>query len=344
MRLISTKPLADAIHVDDVQQFGQNDVLYWYDTIDKKFAESLFADKGFPGHIINDSYTLFQTDWPTIIWCADIWLADHVEIFRDLNPQVLQTDYTVNFVINKKQVNRHLAIKLCEFFDLEKNYTWSGVDRNFDMTEIIQEWTNVKHLDSFVKSFLLSPIVTDPRWVGQRMDVSQCSVQSYGGNLHSWQSGIDRIVGMSAISIITESQKFEKAIHFSEKTAYAVLGQTFPLWIGGYRQADEWKTMGFDVFDDVIDHSYQYRDTLIERCWHAFADNLGILTDKHHADQLRKKHKTRLRHNFDLLVGGQVALSELAKIARWPSDLRKLAMHIINNQFPRLITNHSEQP
>lgn len=337
MRVISNGALAEAIDINDIEQFEKNDILYWYDVIDQNHAEALFALKGYPDHIINDSYTYFQTNWPTQIWCADLWLAHELEFFRNAKPQTLQTDYTVNFVINKKQINRYLAIKLCEFFNLEKGYTWSGVDGSFDMTDIIEEWRDIPvPFTDEVKTFLLSSITTPPHWVGRKNKQTNVNVSDYGSNWQSWQWGIDKIVGLSAVSIITESQRFEKAIHFSEKTAYAIFGQTFPIWVGGYRQADEWRIMGFDVFDDIIDHSYQYHDTLIERCWHAFADNLEILTDKHLADQYRRQHELRLRHNFDLLRGNQVKLSELRKIAEWPSELRELTLHIIDTVFPEI--------
>ena len=63
--------------------------------------------------------------------------------------------------------------------------------------------------------------------------------------------------------------------------------------------ADAMRGMGLDVFDDIIDHSYQYKPTLIERCYWAFANNLELLTDLQYAHNQRVAHRDRLQRNFD---------------------------------------------
>ena len=80
----------------------------------------------------------------------------------------------------------------------------------------------------------------------------------------------------SAVALISESADFQKASVFTEKTLYALMALNFPLFIGGYGHADQLTRMGFDVFDDIIDHSYQYKETLFERCYYAFYNNLEL--------------------------------------------------------------------
>ena len=38
----------------------------------------------------------------------------------------------------------------------------------------------------------------------------------------------------------------------------SLYGCCFPIFCGGYRLAEQLTRIGFDVFDDIIDHSYQY--------------------------------------------------------------------------------------
>ena len=139
----------------------------------------------------------------------------------------------------------------------------------------------------------------------------------------------------SAISLITESLRFEKAATFTEKTIYSVLGLTFPIWVGGYNQATEWKNIGFDVFDDIIDHSYQSHDTLIERCYYAFANNLDLLSNKDKSAKLRLLCKVRLLKNRKLLLNNHLGIIANNKISTYPQELQ-LCMPEILKYFPHL--------
>ncbi|HNT71378.1 MAG TPA: hypothetical protein PKI83_06955, partial [Bacteroidales bacterium] len=62
------------------------------------------------------------------------------------------------------------------------------------------------------------------------------------------------------------------------------------------------KDQGFDIFDDIIDHSYQYHNTLIERCYYAIADNLEILTNLQHSSKLRDAMQKRLNANRQKII------------------------------------------
>ena len=71
-----------------------------------------------------------------------------------------------NFLVNKKQINRYLLIKLVEYFKLTRfNYTWSGIGRQFDLTEIIDEWNMIDplhtHFNDNLRNCILSPILLD---------------------------------------------------------------------------------------------------------------------------------------------------------------------------------------
>ena len=82
----------------------------------------------------------------------------------------------------------------------------------------------------------------------------------------------------------------------------------FPIWVGGGNcQAEMWKKLGFDVFDDVINHDYQHYDTLLERCVYAFTLNKEILTDIDYATSLRNANIERLKNNRSLILSGKLS-------------------------------------
>jgi hypothetical protein len=155
---------------------------------------------------------------------------------------------------------------------------------------------------------MLSPVFKIlPHFVDTNLNVNKTiknelsSIANYGNNAWVWNNIVGDIFSKSAVSLISESISYEKIINYTEKTLYSMAGLTFPIWVGGYKQADLWKQHGFDTFDDVINHDYQYYDTLLERCFYAINDNLQILTDLDYARDKKQQNMERLKQNWSLL-------------------------------------------
>lgn len=223
------------------------------------------------------------------------------------------TEHCCNFMINKKQINRYLLLKLTEWFDLKSiSYTWSGIGASHDCSRLLPDFDRLKTVSNLdvggFKRCILSPVTKiETRFVkpesphGQDYNRADSHIRDYGGNTWAWNHVLGEIFSKSAVSLITESVAYEKTIMFTEKTVYATMGLTFPIWIGGYQQADQWAQLGFDVFDDIINHDYQHYDSLLERCFYAIHDNIGILSDLDLSAQLKRQHRSRLQKNRDLL-------------------------------------------
>jgi len=302
-------------------------ILHTSDVLYPDVLLDIINKKGQPKFIVND--TLSRIDMPAdyFVYCVPLWVEGQAALFKDyVFPTEFQTKYVANFLINKKQINRHLLIKLVEWHNIDVNYTWSGVDTRFDLSPILEELNSIDSsswLTDSARTSLLAPIGVSPKWIEYlNQNKSNISVTNYGGNYWTWVNGIDKVVSESAVSLISESLRFQKAALFSEKTMYSVLGLTFPLWIGGYGQADEWRKLGFDAFDDVINHDYQYCDTLIERCWWAFALNIDLLTNKEKAANLRQLNATRLISNRNLFLNGHLAQQNDCTISTWPQEIQ----------------------
>jgi hypothetical protein len=241
------------------------------------------------------------------------------------SPTVVKTDYCFNFSANNKRINRFIMIKLIEWFGLVNlDYTWSGADANFDMSIIIQEMNSVQTppWSKEFESFILSPIAMQKKWIDVPGDALVQSTHIRPGSITGpWHAGLDQLYSHSAVSLISESIEYQPGIGYTEKTAYAVFGQTFPIWVGGKYQAEQFAKLGYDTFDDVIDHSYQYRDTVIERCYYAIADNLDILRNLEHATALRTNMAARLAENRQkLLTDCTVTERILAKFQKIVKD------------------------
>ena len=143
----------------------------------------------------------------------------------------------------------------------------------------------------------------------------------------------------SYVSLITEPGWNDHSVTMTEKTLFAFEAGTIPLWIGGYQQAKQCKALGFDVFDDLVNHSYQHLTDPMERMTVAIESNLTLLQD---LDQLKKiyvNNHHRLLSNRQLLRSCNWFYSLL--------DRELLRVPLTNQQlktvFQKLIIEHNCQ-
>lgn len=105
----------------------------------------------------------------------------------------------------------------------------------------------------------------------------------------------------AAISLITEPTFYELGCHISEKTMMAIYSGHMMIWIGGWKSAEMATKLGLDVFDDVIDHSYQYIEHPTERSIEAVLRNLKLLNNLEYQIELKSQFAKRFSNNLALI-------------------------------------------
>ena len=154
--------LFDSVSRSVFKETLNNNILHVWDTIDDDTLNRIIAMYGRPKYIVMDSFSYYKTSINIPVYYVDAWIEHQLKEFESID--VIQidnitTNYTSNFLINKKQINRFLAIKFCEIFDINPNYTWSCIDKKFDLTHLIQEKQQLD--DSLIDQHwkeILSPI------------------------------------------------------------------------------------------------------------------------------------------------------------------------------------------
>jgi hypothetical protein len=71
---------------------------------------------------------------------------------------------------------------------------------------------------------------------------------------------LDYIYGSTAVNIVTETQFFEHTGIVTEKTLHAVLAEQVPVIIGHKGIVEHCRQMGLDMFDDLVNNSYDTID------------------------------------------------------------------------------------
>jgi hypothetical protein len=103
------------------------------------------------------------------------------------------------------------------------------------------------------------------------------------------------------VEIISETSFFEPCFLITEKTANCFYGSNFPIWISSKGTVSFLRDMGLDVFDDIVDHSYDDIHDPILRLHSALELNFRILTDNELVKKLWIKNKERFIANHKFL-------------------------------------------
>jgi hypothetical protein len=89
------------------------------------------------------------------------------------------------------------------------------------------------------------------------------------------------------------------------------------------------KSLGFDVFDDIIDHSYQYMPDPLDRCYYAVKLNLELLQNFDLARSLIEKNQLRLEHNLNLLKENVFLTDCIDKVKKYPDHIQSVLFSVI---------------
>jgi len=199
---------------------------------------------------------------------------------QSIVPQWQFKNCAFNFMINKPRPHRLQLLELIHKHSL----------------------TSFSHSLCWQTSPVPSIPITDYR-IGGEIKLNQGVKNGHYRNSATYQTLLQQQVFEPAcVSLITEPAYTERQTIVTEKTIMAIYGGTIPVWVGGWRIADYMRDQGFDVFDDLIDHSYQDLEDPAHRVAQAVSLNLQLLRKPN--PDFFNQYQHRLRHNFDLARSG----------------------------------------
>lgn len=294
-----------------INKFLPDDVFYMPGPIDIELLLGYIEKYSMPAYVVGDHAGAIPLKDVKIYTVPYRGLDMAFEKFQNIKlPDQIDTRYCFNFFVNNKQINRHLLIKLVEYFELDSfEYILGNDQQYFDMQCIIDELNGLDNieLNKEFKTAILSPIEIPPKYDSTPVG--------------KWTDQVSQMLSQTAVSLVGEINGHQLASVFSDKTLYAIMGLTFPIYVGGSGHADYLKQIGFDIFDDIVDHSYQYKTTLIERCYYAFKNNLRLLSDTEFAIDSRQRCLPRLLANRNLLYDGILIKHTDKVLNSWPIPL-----------------------
>jgi hypothetical protein len=87
----------------------------------------------------------------------------------------------------------------------------------------------------------------------------------------------------------------------TEKTAHSFYGCNFPIILSGAGAVAHLRGLGLDMFDDVVDHSYDQIHNPFDRIVTAVDSNRRLLTDPDYAKQSWAQCRSRFERNVEVM-------------------------------------------
>jgi hypothetical protein len=214
---------------------------------------------------------------------------------------------TFNFMINKPRPHRELLLRLIKEFGLD-NFSHSLAWRSNPVNDIA------------VTGYTIGTEAVMDR------GVRNGSIR----NARTYQELLQkRVFEPSCVSLITEPAYYERETIVTEKTIMAMYAGTFPIWVGGWRIPDYLASKGFDVFADIIDHSYQDLPDPETRCRRALELNIDLLNDLDKIKILNQQCHARFLTNVQLIQQNRFRALCLAQIEHAQGKLKQALCQIL---------------
>jgi hypothetical protein len=215
------------------------------------------------------------------------------------NKSVFKPNKEFLFSCHNRATRKHRIETLCflKKYDILKDTDWTYTDTNKNLiNEIGFEYSS--QYFSFVADeldFFKNVGLKYSKYEEDKIDLLQLD----GGHITNVVTPECYIE--SYINIITETNFYIPEIHISEKSFRAFYFMQLPIFIATDRHVEHLrKKFGFDMFDDLIDHSYDLEKNTKKRMKMVLEEIKRLNDNKELVIDFYKKNKSRFEKNLDL--------------------------------------------
>jgi hypothetical protein len=233
-----------------------------------------------------ESY-LDNSNLSIVPWGGDI--TNHQKEYLTLNP-ILDKNFSsvYNYLsLNRnRRIHRETLLALLYGLDLEEHGLISCMFKN-----IIKLYSNDKLFVRGYEKFKNSELKIN--------DDIEIYTNGNNDNVTNFKNRLSSYYQNTFVEIITETSFNEKCYNLTEKTLNSIYGCCFPILLCSQGSVDFLRTMGMDMFDDIIDHRYDRIKDPGDRLYRAITDNKELLSNNSLVKDLWKKNQQRFLNNVD---------------------------------------------
>ena len=250
---------------------------------------------------------LQQPNLHIIPWGGD-WVNQQTE-YQTLEP-VLNKNFNSDrsFICLNRYVKAHRLITLSYLFG--NNYQDHGVISYLDnpngnpdiLLDIVNWQFGTEHDD--IRSRILQGfelIKSSNDLVNDTFDIYHVYGNRDTDNIGNFENRLRKLYQNSFVEIVGETTFAEPSFLVTEKTAHTFYGCNFPIILSGVGIIAHLRELGFDMFDDVVDHSYDTIANPFDRIVSAIESNRRLLVDADYAKQSWIRCRPRFEHNVSVV-------------------------------------------
>lgn len=286
---------------------------WWHD----QQQDGICSIQGFARRHSNSNIILFtsvenlelELDEPNlhiIPWGGD-WVNQKTE-YSQLAPVLDKNfDSSRTYISLNRNVRSHRLVTLSYLFG-----------KNYDRTGVITYLKNHHMPDSFLDtvSWEFSPEHDQLRTTildgfeciksNQSLATDSYDVyRQYGtaeiDNAGNFENRLRMMYRDSFVEIVSESVFSTPSFILTEKTANSFFGCNFPIILGGCGIVAHLRELGLDMYDDVVDHSYDTIANPLDRIVLAIESNRRLLLDTDYAKQSWTQCQSRFESNVTVM-------------------------------------------
>ncbi len=192
---------------------------------------------------------------------------------------------------------RFIFLSLLMNLNLEKYFQLSCMfEKQLDTIDIKSNFKNFKFIEKIIAG--------NKKLKKYKFDINHDYLiykTSSNDNVSNFKNQLTDLYKNSFIEVAMETTFLEDCFLITEKTANVFLACNFPIILNSKYSIDFLRKIGFDMFDDIIDHSYDLIDDPVERVYIALTNNKKLLTDVDLIKKLWKLNSKRFQHNVFVL-------------------------------------------
>lgn len=138
-----------------------------------------------------------------------------------------------------------------------------------------------------------------------KIEDSKNIYSAHNDNLTNFEHSLQDKYRNSLVEFVSETSYNECSFNITEKTLHFIYGANFPIMISSPGTVDFLRKLGVDMFDDVVDHSYDSIEDPAMRINRAIDLNLEILTATNMIERW-KENKYRIDKNIAFVKEGKL--------------------------------------
>lgn len=233
-------------------------------------------------------------------WGGD--LTNQLEEYKDLEPVTEKNFNSDRIFLNlnrNKRSHRAMAVSLLYGLEIQDKGLISCMFR--DSVDNLFEFTQWKFNDN---QYDIRLLLSHGFSLLKNAELSLTDNEDIYGdapndNVTNFKNVLSEYYKNTFVEIISETSYTEKAYLLTEKTLNSIYGCNFPILLCGQGSVKFLRDMGLDMFDDIVNHSYDSIENPIDRLYRAITDNLELLTNGEKTKQLWKDNQHRFLANIN---------------------------------------------